>query len=100
MVYQTEKTLADAGDKLSAEDKSGIQAEIDKLKELLKGDDTDAIKAGTEALTQKMYAVASKLYPQGDPNMGGADMGAGATGGSQADDGAYEADYTVVDDDK
>ncbi len=100
MVYQTEKTLADAGDKLSEEDKSGIQAEIDILKELLKGDDTDAIKAGTEALTQKMYAVASKLYPQGDPNMGGADMGAGATGGAQADDGAYEADYTVVDDDK
>ncbi len=101
MVYQTEKTLADAGDKLSAEDKSGIQAEIDKLKELLKGDDTEAIKAGTEALTQKMYAVASKLYPQGDPNMGGAaDMGAGATGGAQGDDGAYEADYTVVDDDK
>ena len=100
MVYQTEKTLTDAGDKLSAEDKSGIQAEIDKLKELLKGDDTDAIKAGTEALTQKMYAVASKLYPQGDPNMGGADMGAGATGGAQGDDGAYEADYTVVDDDK
>ncbi len=100
MVYQTEKTLADAGDKLSAEDKSGIQAEIDKLKELLKGDDTEAIKAGTEALTQKMYAVASKLYPQGDPNMSGADMGAGAAGGAQADDGAYEADYTVVDDDK
>ncbi len=101
MVYQTEKTLSDAGDKLSAEDKSGIQAEIDKLKELLKGDDTEAIKAGTEALTQKMYAVASKLYPQGDPNMGGADMGgAGATGGAQGDDGAYEADYTVVDDDK
>ncbi|MBO5409567.1 MAG: molecular chaperone DnaK [Clostridia bacterium] len=100
MVYQTEKTLADAGDKLSAEDKSGIQAEIDKLKELLKGDDTEAIKAGTEALTQKMYAVASKLYPQGDPNMGGADMGTGAAGGAQTDDGAYEADYTVVDDDK
>ena len=101
MVYQTEKTLADAGDKLSDEDKSGIQAEIDKLKELLKGTDTDAIKAGTEALTQKMYAVASKLYPQGAPDMGGADMGgAGATGGAQGDDGAYEADYTVVDDDK
>ncbi len=101
MVYQTEKTLTDAGDKLSAEDKSGIQAEIDKLKELLKGDDTEAIKAGTEALTQKMYAVASKLYPQGDPNMGGADMGgAQANGTSQGDDGAYEADYTVVDDDK
>ncbi len=101
MVYQTEKTLTDAGDKLSAEDKSGIQAEIDKLKELLKGDDTDAIKAGTEALTQKMYAVASKLYPQGDPNMGGAGMGgAQANGASQGDDGAYEADYTVVDDDK
>ncbi len=98
MVYQTEKTLADAGDKLSQDDKAGIQTEIDKLKELLKGDDTEAIKAGTEALTQKMYAVASKLYPQGDPNMG-ADPNAQNAGGT-ADDGAYEADYTVVDDDK
>ncbi len=98
MVYQSEKTLTDAGDKLSADEKAGVQAEIDKLKELLKGDDTEAIKAGTEALTKKMYEVASKLYPQGDPNMGanpGADMGGGAT-----DDGAYEADYTVVDEDK
>ncbi len=98
MVYQSEKTLTDAGDKLSADEKTGVQAEIDKLKELLKGDDTEAIKAGTEALTKKMYEVASKLYPQGDPNMGanpGADMG-----GNKADDGAYEADYTVVDEDK
>ena len=97
MVYQSEKTLTDAGDKLSAEEKAGVQAEIDKLKELLKGDDTEAIKAGTEALTKKMYEVASKLYPQG-----GADMGAapGADAGAQTDDGAYEADYTVVDEDK
>ena len=97
MVYQSEKTLTDAGDKLSAEEKAGVQAEIDKLKELLKGNDTEAIKAGTEALTKKMYEVASKLYPQG-----GADMGAapGADAGAQTDDGAYEADYTVVDEDK
>ena len=97
MVYQSEKTLTDAGDKLSAEEKAGVQAEIDKLKELLKGDDTEALKAGTEALTKKMYEVASKLYPQG-----GADMGAapGADAGAQTDDGAYEADYTVVDEDK
>ena len=98
MVYQSEKTLTDAGDKLTADEKAGVQAEIDKLKELLKGDDTEAIKAGTEALTKKMYEVASKLYPQGDPNMG-ANPGAQQEG-PQNDNGAYEADYTVVDEDK
>jgi len=97
MVYQAEKTIEEAKDKLSEDDVAGVKAEIEKTKEALKGDDTDAIKAAGEALQKKLYELASKIYPQGDPNMAGADAGAGAEN-AQTDDGAYEADYTVVDD--
>ena len=72
---------------------------IDKLKETLKGEDTDAIKAATEELTQLFYKMSEKLYqqqaPQGDPTQ------AGQQGGAQGDQGGqyYDADYKVVDDD-
>ena len=96
MVYQSEKTLSEVGDKLPESEKAPIQAGIDKLKETLKGDDTDAIKAATEELTQLFYKMSEKLYqqqaPQGDPNMGG-QQGAGPQGGQY-----YDADYKVVDD--
>ncbi len=99
MVYQAEKTLGEVGDKLPESEKAPIQAGIDKLKETLKGDDTDAIKAATEELTQLFYKMSEKMYqqaPQGDPNMGGQPTGdAGAQGGEY-----YDADYKVVDEDE
>ena len=102
MVYQTEKTLKDLGDKISADEKSQIQAEIDKVKEALKGTDTEAIKKATEALTQKFYEISQKLYQQ----QGGAQPGAGfdpnAQGQTQQGTGGenvYDADYKVVDED-
>ena len=100
MVYQSEKTLSEVGDKLPESEKAPIQAGIDKLKETLKGDDTAAIKAATEELTQLFYKMSEKLYqqqaPQGDPNMGGqAGPNAGGAQGGQY----YDADYKVVDDD-
>ena len=64
LVYQTEKTLEDLGDKISADEKSGVQDAIAALKKSLEGGDTDKIKADTEALTQKFYAVSEKLYQQ------------------------------------
>ena len=96
MVYQSEKTLAEMGDKLPADEKAKVQAGIDKLKETLKGQDVEAIKAATEELTQAFYAVSEKLYQQANPQ-GGAQPGpdAGAQGGQQY----YDADYKVVDDD-
>ena len=97
MVYQSEKTLAEMGDKIPADDKSKVQAGIDKLKETLKGQDTAAIKAATEELTQAFYAVSEKLYQQANPQGAqGAQPGpdAGAQGGQY-----YDADYKVVDDD-
>ena len=99
MVYQAEKTLNEVGDKVPESEKAPIKAGVEKLKETLKGEDTDAIKAATEELTQLFYKMCEKLYqqqaPQGDPNMGGQQPGGDPNGGQQY----YDADYKVVDDD-
>ena len=95
LIYQTEKTINEAGDKLTEDDKKAITEKIDALKEALKGTDTELIKKGTEELNQKIYEFAQKLYQQAAPNQ---DMGAQA--GNTADNGAYEADYKVVDEDE
>ncbi len=100
MVYQAEKTLGEMGDKIPEGDKSTVQAAIDKLKETLKGEDTAAIKADTEALQQAFFAVSEKLYQQaGGPQAGpGPDMG-GQPGGEAGGQQFYDADYKVVDED-
>ena len=94
MVYQTEKTLNELGDKISADEKATIQAAADKLKELNKGTDVAAIKAATEELQQAFYKVSEKLYqnaaPQGDPNCAG-------DCGNCGNDGVVDADYETVD---
>mgnify|MGYP000709476450 FL=1 len=97
MVYQAEKTLSEVGDKVPESEKAPIQAGIDKLKETLKGEDTDAIKAATDELTQLFYKMSEKLYqqaPQGDAAAQQPGADAGAQGGQY-----YDADYKVVDDD-
>ncbi len=100
LVFQSEKALTDLGDKLSADEKAGVQAEIDKVKEALKGTDTEMIKMATDSLSKKFSDLAGKIYqqqaPQGDPNMGG-QPGAGAQGGPQGD--FVDADFTEVKDD-
>ena len=104
MVYQSEKTLGEVGDKIPADEKAKVQSGIDKLKEVLKGDDTDAIKSATEELTQMFYQMSEKLYQQANPQGGaqaGPDMGV-ANGGAQTGPNGqqyYDADYKVVDDD-
>ena len=107
MVYQTERTLEELGDKVDAAEKGEVESKLNELKETLKGSDTAAIKAATEALTQVFYKLSEKMYqqanPQGqpganpgcDPNCQG-DCGNGGDNGQQY----YDADYTVVDDDK
>ena len=100
LVFQSEKALTDLGDKLSADEKAGVQAEIDKVKEALKGTDTEMIKMATDGLSKKFSDLAGKIYqqqaPQGDPNMGG-QPGAGAQSGPQGD--FVDADFTEVKDD-
>ena len=92
MIYQTEKTLGELGDKISAEEKASIQAAADRLKEVNKGTDVQAIKDATEELQKAFYAVSEKLYQQANPQ-------GGAQGGYQqpGDDGVVDADYETVD---
>ncbi len=89
MVYQCEKTIEELGDKLDAADKADLEAKMNDLKEALKGEDIDAIKAKQEELTKAFYAVSEKVYqaaaPQGDPN------GPAPEGGAAPDsDGYYD----------
>ena len=106
VVYQTEKALEDAKDKIDASDKASVESALNKLKEALKGTDVEAIKAATEETTKAFYPVAEKMYqqanPQGGqagPDMGGAGFGGQTAGGSNTDPNVVDADYKVVDDD-
>ena len=100
MVYQAEKTLGEMGDKIPEGDRSTVQAAVDKLKETLKGEDTAAIKADTDALQQAFFAVSEKLYQQaGGPQAAGPDMGGGQGGAEAGGQQFYDADYKVVDED-
>ncbi len=105
MVYQSEKTLKDLGDKLSEEDKAKVEAEINKVKEALKGTDNETIKQATETLTQSFYDVSAKIYqnnPQQEPNPGEQENpeGFNPEGGDSGKENVFDADYKVVDEDK
>ena len=94
VIYQTEKTLGELGDKISAEEKSSIQSAVDNLKEVNKGNDIQAIKDATDAVQKAFYAVSEKLYQNAAPQDGqGCDPNCGGCG----NDGVVDADYEVVD---
>ena len=95
VIYQTEKTLGELGDKISEAEKAPILAAVEKLKQENKGNNVEAIKAATDEVQKAFYAVSEKLYqqqaPQGDP-------GAGFNPGAAADDGVVDADFEEVND--
>ena len=91
VVYQTEKTLNELGDKISADEKSGIQSAVDHLKEVNKGTDVQAIKDATDAVQKAFYAVSEKLYQNAAPQDG---QGGNPNAGN---DGVVDADYETVD---
>ena len=95
LVYSTEKTLKDMGDKISASDKSAIEAAMNDLKEALKGDNVEDIKKKTEALKQASYKIAEEMYKAQAAQQGaagaGANAGAGAGNAGGADAGASSA---------
>lgn len=93
LVYQTEKTLKDLGDKVTGEDKSRIEAELEKVKEALKGTDTETIKNASEELTKVFYEISGKLYQQA----GGA-PGAGPEDFQGGNDDTINPNYKVEDD--
>ena len=89
LVYQTEKTLNDLGDKVTEDEKAPILAAIEKLKEANKGTDLEAIKTASEELQKSFYPVAEKLYAQQAPQ--------GEAGAQPGGDGVVDADYETVD---
>ena len=101
MIYQTEKTLKEMGDKVNAADKQHIEEAVASLKKAIEGGDTADIKAKTEALQQAAYKIAEEMYKQQGAGAAGA-AGAGAAGGA-AESGptkgtADDVDYEVVKD--
>ena len=117
MVYATEKTLKELGDKVNAAEKQKIEDAVAALKQALAGDNVEDIKAKTEALKQASYKIAEEVYKQQaaaqgaqGADQGGADGAAGSADSSSAGSGnsnggaasgkADDVDYEVVDDDK
>ncbi len=97
LVYQTEKALTELGDKITEDEKKGVEAEVEKLKEALKGTDTEAIKTQTEELTKKFYEISEKLYKEAAAAQQAAGAQPGADAAGPADDNVVDADFTQVD---
>ena len=98
LVHATKKALADLGDKATAEEKTSIEAAIKDLEESIQGNDKDAIDTKTEALSQASMSMMQKAYAEQQPQEGAAD--AGASQEAKADDGAVDAEFEEVKDDK
>ncbi len=97
LVYQTEKSLNELGDKVTAEEKAPVTEQLEVLKEALKGSDTDAIKNASEELTKRFYAIAEKLYKNAAPQGDASNVQGEAPNGANFSD-VQDADYKVVDD--
>ena len=95
--------MNDLGDKVSAEERAKVQAELDNVKKTLEGTDVEAIKSATEKLTQEFYKISEKLYANAGANAAGANADPNAANGNnansnpnQGNDGTvYDADYKV-----
>lgn len=103
LVYATEKTLKELGDKLSQADKDAIQAEIDAVKKALEGNGVDTIKSATEKLSQVSQEVFGKIYQQQAQQQAQQQQAGGGQQNQSSgykDDNVVDADYEVVDDDE
>ncbi|MBY0585017.1 molecular chaperone DnaK [Murdochiella sp. Marseille-P8839] len=100
LIYQTENTLKELGDKVSEDEKKKVEEKITALKDVVGGENLDDIKKRTEALTGELNTLSQKLYAQAGQQAGEPNAGAGAAGqGTQGDD-VVDADYEVVDDEE
>ncbi|MBV8378380.1 MAG: Hsp70 family protein, partial [Verrucomicrobia bacterium] len=108
LAYQCEKQLAELGEKLSPEQKQGIENAIKEVREKLNGTDVDAIKKATEDLQSRFQGISAELYKQAASQKPGpqpgdvppGQSGSAGTGASKPDDNVVDADFEVVDDDK
>ena len=105
LIYQAEKTVKDLGDKADPAKVKEINDAVAKLKETLKGDDTEKIKADADALTKPLHELTENLYKQAQQAQQAQQQAAGQQGaqqqsaGKQDKDNVVDADYKVVDDD-
>ena len=99
LIYNSQKTLDELGDKVSSEEKAKVQTEIDNLKKKVEGNNIEEIKEGTDKLTKVFYEISEKLYKANGANAGAAE---GQTAGAEeAKEGeVYDADYKVEDENK
>ncbi|HJB22412.1 MAG TPA: Hsp70 family protein, partial [Candidatus Fournierella merdavium] len=98
MVFQTEKTLNELGDKVDAAKKAEVESKLSELKEALKGTDIEAIKAKQEEVQKAFYAISEELYKNAQGSAGaaaGPETGAAGQGG-KSDDGVVDADFKEV----
>ncbi|GJQ61528.1 MAG: chaperone protein DnaK [Melioribacteraceae bacterium] len=112
LVFQTKKQITEMGDKMPADAKAKLEAEIKKVEEALASNDTDTIKSATDSLNKVWNDIAQNLYQQADPQQGGPqdpNAGAGQQQQQAANDGqakkdkaddVEDASYEVVDEDK
>ncbi|HEX9715182.1 MAG TPA: molecular chaperone DnaK [Desulfurivibrionaceae bacterium] len=99
MIYATEKSMKDLGDKVDSETKNKVQVEIDSLKKLMESDDVEAIKKGLESLTQASHKLAEMMYAQATKDKaaeGGEGPGEQAGGAKKDDDDVVDADFEEV----
>ena len=109
-MYETEKFLKEHGDKADAVKKGAVEAAIERLKQAVKDEDADKMKAGIEELNKEMQAISADLYAQakqgaGDQSAGSAQQAAGGAPSEEPpagkkDDGVIDADFEMVDDKK
>ena len=100
MIYQTEKTVNEFGDKLTEDEKKNINDAKEALKEALKGDNAEEIKAKQEELQKQVYAVSEKVYKAAAEAQQAAQNAANGENAAQNDSNVYDADFTDVDDNK
>lgn len=99
LLFQTDKALKDAGETVEAADKEAIENAQKDLRTALEGDDTEDIKAKTEALTQALYKMTEKMYAAAQAQANAQAEAQGENGGATGEDGTFDADYTEVDED-
>jgi molecular chaperone DnaK len=100
LINASEKTLKDAKDVATEDQKSKVNAAIEDLKKALEGKDSEDIKAKTEALQEAVYPISTALYQRAQENAQQAEGGEGNTDAKDPDDTVVDADYEVVDDEK
>ena len=101
LVYNSEKTLEELGDKISGEEKAKVEAEIENTKKALETNNVETIKDATDKLTKEFYALSEKLYSQaGSANQDAGNATADETSANTDGDNVVDADYEVEDNDK